>query len=53
MGDLFSSQTEIPWLNSYETSWNKITQNNNSESDAIIKGTIEVMYRNYVINKKR
>ena len=42
------------WLNKDSDDYlNKITQNNNSESDAIIKGTIEVMYRNYVINKKR
>ena len=38
MGDLFSSQTEIPWLNSYATSWNKIIQNNKTPHAILISG---------------
>ena len=38
MGDLYSNQTEISWLNSYETSWNKITQNNKTPHAILVSG---------------
>ena len=38
MGDLFSNQIEIPWLNSYEKSWKKITQNNKTPHAILISG---------------
>lgn len=38
MGDLLGNQTEIPWLNSYEKSWKKITQNNKTPHAILISG---------------
>jgi len=38
MGDLFSNQTELPWLNSNEKSWKKITQNNKTPHAILISG---------------
>ena len=38
MRDLLSNQTEIPWLNSYEKSWKKITQNNKTPHAILISG---------------
>ena len=49
MGDLFSNQTEIPWLNSYEKSWNKITQNNKTPHAILISGNSGIGKRSFAI----
>ncbi len=41
------------WLNKESDNYlNKMTQNKNSDSKDMVEGTIEVTYRNYLINKK-
>ena len=47
MGNLFSNQTEIPWLNSYATSWNKIIQNNKTPHAILISGNRGIGKRSF------
>ena len=49
MGDLFSNQTELPWLNSYEKSWKKITQNNKTPHAILISGNSGIGKRSFAI----
>ena len=49
MGDLFRNQTEVPWLNSYKKSWNKITQNNKTPHAILISGNSGIGKRSFAI----
>tara|TARA_Y100000768_G_scaffold42117_1_gene27601 strand:+ start:1021 stop:2013 length:993 start_codon:yes stop_codon:yes gene_type:complete len=47
MSDLFSNQTEIPWLNSYEKSWKKIIQNKKVPHAIFISGNRGIGKRSF------